>query len=86
MNTDMIHLFLSSCQDWDFIAEQLGTRRSGYQCFCQYKSDSVETTKQRWTIEEDKLLMAVVEKLRVGDFVPWDKVVFSHRFFFFFLG
>jgi len=63
-------------QDWDLIAKQLGTGRSGYQCFAQYQScPVVEVSKQRWTEAEDEQLKAMVEKFRIGDFIPWGQVM-----------
>ncbi|CAH0381864.1 unnamed protein product [Bemisia tabaci] len=69
-------------QDWDEIAKELDTGRSGYQCFMQYKRRLAPINKLgKWTEEEDKLLTDIIEQCRIGSYIPWTKVLyyFEHR-------
>ncbi|PSN48420.1 hypothetical protein C0J52_08626 [Blattella germanica] len=62
-------------QNWDAIANELGTQRSGYQCMCQYQTrlnDSLK--KSKWTSKEDEYLTEVVESCRIGSYIPWAQV------------
>jgi hypothetical protein len=64
-------------QNWDAIAEELGTQRSAYQCMFQYQTrlnDSLR--KSKWTKEEDDYLKEVVEWCRFGSYIPWAKVTY----------
>ncbi|PNF16217.1 hypothetical protein B7P43_G15504 [Cryptotermes secundus] len=64
-------------QNWDGIAQELGTQRSAYQCMFQYQTrlnDSLRRNK--WTKEEDDYLKEVVERCRFGSYIPWGKVTY----------
>jgi hypothetical protein len=64
-------------QNWDAIAQELGTQRSAYQCMFQYQTrlnDSLK--KSNWTKEEDDYLKEVVERCRFGSYIPWAKVTY----------
>lgn len=64
-------------QDWVEIAKAV-EGRSAYQCFVHYqtKFNSKNVLKNvRWTPEEDKRLMECVEKYRIGNIIPWTKVM-----------
>lgn len=64
-------------QDWEEIAKEVGNR-SAYQCFVQYqtKFNSKNVMKNvRWTPEEDKRLIDAVEKYRIGNIIPWTKIM-----------
>ncbi|KAK0163831.1 hypothetical protein PV328_002521 [Microctonus aethiopoides] len=68
-------------QNWNLIAEKLGTRRTCYQCFVRYNtlnppSTSSINTDIPWSQMEDELLNELVEKLRIGDIIPWTLVTF----------
>nr|CAD7261424.1 unnamed protein product [Timema shepardi] len=63
------------CQDWEKIAEDMGTGRTAYQCMCQYQMRLNEHLKRgKWTDEEDRLVKQVVARYRVGSHIPWSKV------------
>nr|CAD7399122.1 unnamed protein product [Timema cristinae] len=63
------------CQDWEQIAEDVGTGRTAYQCMCQYQMRLNENLKRgKWTDEEDRLVKQVVARYRVGSHIPWSKV------------
>ena len=64
-------------QNWDAIAQELGTHRSAYQCMFQYQTrlnDSLR--KSKWTKEEDNYLKEIVERCRFGSYIPWSKVAY----------
>ncbi|KDR18290.1 snRNA-activating protein complex subunit 4 [Zootermopsis nevadensis] len=64
-------------QNWDAIAQELGTQRSAYQCMFQYQTrlnDSLRRSK--WTKEEDDYLKETVERCRFGSYIPWSKVTY----------
>ncbi|XP_069697942.1 snRNA-activating protein complex subunit 4 [Periplaneta americana] len=64
-------------QNWDAIAQELGTKRSGYQCMCQYQTRlNDKLRKSKWTEEEDAYLIEVINKCRIGSYIPWAKVTF----------
>lgn len=63
-------------QNWPEIAKQL-KNRSPYQCFVHYRtvlSERNEPKNTRWTKEEDKILMQLVDKYRIGNLIPWTKI------------
>ncbi|KAK4873359.1 hypothetical protein RN001_015388 [Aquatica leii] len=62
-------------QNWDLIAQELNTNRSGYLVFINYSSTLWNKFKmERFQPEEDEYLLKIVEKCRVGNFIPWRKV------------
>lgn len=67
--------FFSRHQDWDEIAKELGTNRSGYQCFIVYQNKlNTSLRRNTWEAEEDKKLLQIVEECRIGEYIPWGKV------------
>ncbi|KAK3923142.1 snRNA-activating protein complex subunit 4 [Frankliniella fusca] len=65
-------------QDWDKIAEELGTNRSGYQCFIVFQNKLNAALKRNtWEPWEDKKLLQAVERHRIGNFIPWGKVAYD---------
>lgn len=64
-------------QNWDLIAKELGTNRSGYQCFIVYQNKLNENIKRAaWEPHEDQRLVELVEQFRIGDYIPWAKVAY----------
>ncbi|XP_015121843.1 snRNA-activating protein complex subunit 4 [Diachasma alloeum] len=67
-------------QDWDAIADAVGTGRSGYQCIIRYITLmgplNLKNKDVPWTAREDQILINVVESLRVGNYIPWSHVTF----------
>lgn len=61
-------------QDWDNIAKQLNTRRTGYQCFVYYRTNMADNNSKPWTKEEMEYLQRVVNFFREGEHIPWGKV------------
>lgn len=66
-------------QNWSEIA-QCVENRSVYQCFVHYQTHfnnkNAATMKNvRWTSEQDQQLVACVEKYRIGNVIPWTKIM-----------
>ncbi|XP_045463353.1 uncharacterized protein LOC123673016 [Harmonia axyridis] len=62
-------------QNWDLIAEELGTHRSGFSVFLHYSSVLCnQKLRVRFTEEEDKNLLQHVESRRKGCYVPWNTI------------
>ncbi|XP_046409545.1 snRNA-activating protein complex subunit 4 [Neodiprion fabricii] len=64
-------------QNWDLVAEKLGTNRTGYQCFIRFNTNFRNNMLNRnsfWSKEEDQKLIDAVNGLRTGNFIPWGEV------------
>ncbi|XP_062873993.1 snRNA-activating protein complex subunit 4 [Trichomycterus rosablanca] len=62
---------------WDKIAEALGTNRTAFMCFQIYQRYVSKTFKKReWTKEEDQVLKELVEKMRIGNFIPYTQMAY----------
>ncbi|XP_053691009.1 uncharacterized protein LOC128739540 [Sabethes cyaneus] len=64
-------------QDWEGIAKCV-PGRSPYQCFVHYQttfSDLAQIKHEKWTEEEDALLVKLVDENRIGTNIVWNKVV-----------
>lgn len=67
-------------QNWDKIAADLNTGRSGYQCFVYYRTNvKTDSVGRKWTKEEEDVLKKTVEYYREGDYIPWGKVAASMK-------
>lgn len=63
-------------QNWDKIAEELGTNRSGFQCCVQYQTHK-SPYGERWTKAEDNSLKQIIKQYKIKDYIPWKKVVWN---------
>lgn len=62
-------------QNWDAITEKLGTKRSAYQCFIRYNSiKQTPFTGRSWSKQEDKQLVRVLNRLKIGNHIPWAEI------------
>ncbi|CAJ1069368.1 snRNA-activating protein complex subunit 4 [Xyrichtys novacula] len=62
-------------RNWETIAEELGTGRTAFLClqtFQRFISKSLK--RSNWTPEEDALLKELVEKMRIGNFIPYTQM------------
>ncbi|XP_027140161.1 snRNA-activating protein complex subunit 4 isoform X2 [Larimichthys crocea] len=62
-------------RDWESIAEELGTGRTAFLClqtFQRFVSDSLR--RGSWTPSEDALLRELVDKMRIGNFIPYSQM------------
>ncbi|XP_068457821.1 snRNA-activating protein complex subunit 4 [Clinocottus analis] len=60
---------------WDAIAAELGTGRTAFLClqtFQRYVSDSLK--RGVWSPDEDALLRELVDKMRIGNFIPYTQM------------
>ncbi|KAM7415453.1 hypothetical protein PAMA_017794 [Pampus argenteus] len=60
---------------WESIAQQLGTGRTAFMClqtFQRFVSDSLR--RSAWTPAEDALLRVLVDKMRIGNFIPYTQM------------
>lgn len=67
----------NDAQDWNEIAQNVANR-SAYQCFVHYQTvfgDKQIQKHMRWTPDEDGKLIEYVEKYRIGNIIPWTKIV-----------
>ncbi|XP_023015413.2 proximal sequence element A Pbp95 [Leptinotarsa decemlineata] len=69
------------CQRWDEIAKELGTNRSSFIVCSHYFSRLYSKFKKGdFTFEEDRKLLEVINKCRIGSYIPWVKVVKHFKF------
>lgn len=64
-------------QNWQEIAKAV-ENRSVYQCFVHYQTNFNNKSIQknvRWTEEQDQQLIACVGKYRIGNIIPWTKIM-----------
>lgn len=62
-------------QDWDVIAKELNTDRTGYECFYHHQNTiTLDCNDGKWSKEEESHLNNVIEKVKIGDYISWDKV------------
>ncbi|CAK1541053.1 unnamed protein product [Leptosia nina] len=63
-------------QNWDSIAKQLNTNRSPYQCFVYFRTHVTNpSSPKKWTPQEEEYLKRIIEYYRLGNYIPWAKVV-----------
>ncbi|XP_058928886.2 snRNA-activating protein complex subunit 4 isoform X2 [Kogia breviceps] len=62
--------------DWQKIAEELGTCRSAFQCLQKYQQHSPALKRREWTEEEDRVLSRLVQEMRVGNHIPYRRIVY----------
>lgn len=65
-------------KDWDAVAEQLGTGRTGFLCCHRYRLKHAReiASNRKWTAEEDQRLKQLVQRCRIHRFIPWTKVAY----------
>ncbi|XP_078082319.1 snRNA-activating protein complex subunit 4 isoform X2 [Mustelus asterias] len=64
------------CVDWEWIASELQTNRTAFMCLQKYQEFNKELRKKEWTEEEDHMLTELVQKMRVGSFIPYTKIAY----------
>ncbi|KAG7481587.1 hypothetical protein MATL_G00068320 [Megalops atlanticus] len=61
--------------NWDQIAEELGTNRTAFMCLQTHQRYIHKGFKKKaWTKEEDQVLKELVEKMRIGNFIPYTQI------------
>ncbi|XP_030034612.2 snRNA-activating protein complex subunit 4 [Manduca sexta] len=68
----------NNLQDWDDIAQKLGTGRTGYQCFVYYRTNMTnQFNGKKWSQEEIEYLRRLVDYYKEDNYIPWGKVAAS---------
>ncbi|KAM3960689.1 proximal sequence element A Pbp95 [Aphomia sociella] len=67
--------YANTLQDWDKIASELNSGRTGYQCFVYFRTNMNNNfTGQKWTKEEEEYLKRLIEYYKEDEYIPWGKV------------
>ncbi|KAL8174559.1 UNVERIFIED_CONTAM: Myblike DNAbinding domain-containing protein, partial [Gekko kuhli] len=61
------------CLNWDTIAQELGTQRTAFQCLQKFQVNNKEFKRSEWAPEEDRMLLQLVQEMRVGSHIPYRK-------------
>ncbi|XP_021047585.1 snRNA-activating protein complex subunit 4 isoform X2 [Mus pahari] len=62
--------------EWHLVAEELGTSRSAFQCLQKFQQYNKSLKRKEWTEEEDHMLTQLVQEMRVGNHIPYRKIVY----------
>ncbi|XP_012637507.2 snRNA-activating protein complex subunit 4 [Microcebus murinus] len=62
--------------EWQKVAEELGTRRSAFQCLQTFQRHNTALRRREWTEEEDRMLTQLVQEMRVGSHIPYRRIVY----------
>ncbi|XP_051022414.1 snRNA-activating protein complex subunit 4 [Acomys russatus] len=62
--------------EWHLIAEELGTSRSAFQCLQKFQQYNKALKRKEWTEEEDHMLTQLVQEMRVGNHIPYRRIVY----------
>ncbi|XP_018419565.1 PREDICTED: snRNA-activating protein complex subunit 4 [Nanorana parkeri] len=62
--------------DWQAIAQELGTNRTAFQCLQMFQSTNKGFKRSEFTKEEDEMLTHFVQRMRVGEHIPYNKIYY----------
>ncbi|XP_063791885.1 snRNA-activating protein complex subunit 4 [Pseudophryne corroboree] len=62
--------------NWEEIAQELGTERTAFQCLQRFQLSNKEFKRKEFTKEEDEILTHFVQRMRVGDHIPYRKIAY----------
>ncbi|NXE39735.1 SNPC4 protein, partial [Ptilorrhoa leucosticta] len=62
--------------DWQSIAQELGTKRTPFQCLQKYQIYNKDLKRKEWTKHEDQMLLELVQEMRVGSHIPYKKIAY----------
>ncbi|XP_038011986.1 snRNA-activating protein complex subunit 4 [Motacilla alba alba] len=62
--------------DWQAIAQELGTNRTPFQCLQKYQIYNKDLKRKEWTKREDRMLLELVQEMRVGSHIPYKKIAY----------
>ncbi|KFQ93024.1 snRNA-activating protein complex subunit 4, partial [Nipponia nippon] len=62
--------------DWQTIAQELGTNRTPFQCLQKYQVYNKDLKRKEWTKDEDRMLLELVQEMRVGSHIPYKKIAY----------
>uniref|UniRef100_A0A4W5M633 Small nuclear RNA activating complex, polypeptide 4 n=1 Tax=Hucho hucho TaxID=62062 RepID=A0A4W5M633_9TELE len=61
--------------NWDQIADKLGTNRTAFMCLQTYQRYiCTDFRRRRWGGAEDEILRELVEKMRIGNYIPYTQI------------
>ncbi|XP_073455760.1 snRNA-activating protein complex subunit 4 isoform X2 [Aquarana catesbeiana] len=60
--------------DWQAIAQELGTQRTAFQCLQTFQRNNKAFKRSEFTKEEDEMLKHFVQRMRVGEHIPYKKI------------
>ncbi|KAM5145478.1 snRNA-activating protein complex subunit 4 [Mantella aurantiaca] len=60
--------------DWQAIAQELGTKRTAFQCLQMFQSNNKEFKRSEFNKEEDEMLIHFIQRMRVGEHIPYNKI------------
>ncbi|NXO42896.1 SNPC4 protein, partial [Locustella ochotensis] len=63
-------------QDWQTIAQELGTNRTAFQCLQKFQIYNKDFKRKEWTKHEDQMLLELVQGMRVGNHIPYKKIAY----------
>uniref|UniRef100_A0A673XXV4 Small nuclear RNA activating complex, polypeptide 4 n=1 Tax=Salmo trutta TaxID=8032 RepID=A0A673XXV4_SALTR len=62
-------------RNWDQIADKLGTNRTAFMCLQTYQRYiCTDFRRRRWGGVEDEILRELVEKMRIGNYIPYTQI------------
>nr|XP_005987488.2 PREDICTED: snRNA-activating protein complex subunit 4 [Latimeria chalumnae] len=62
--------------DWETIARELGTNRTAFMCLQKYQFYNKDFKKKEWTKKEDRMLKELVQRMRIGNYIPYKKIAY----------
>ncbi|CAI9546721.1 unnamed protein product [Staurois parvus] len=60
--------------NWESIAQELGTQRTAFQCLQMFQRNNKAFKRSEFTKEEDEILTNFVQRMRVGEHIPYKKI------------
>nr|DBA21141.1 TPA: hypothetical protein GDO54_017837 [Pyxicephalus adspersus] len=62
--------------NWEVIAQELGTNRTAFQCLQVFQRNNKDFKRSEFTKEEDEILTHFVQRMRVGEHIPYSKIAY----------
>ncbi|CAH2221392.1 snRNA-activating complex subunit 4 isoform X1, partial [Pelobates cultripes] len=60
--------------NWQAITQELGTKRTAFQCLQKYQQLNKDFRRKEFTKEEDDMLTDLVQQMRVGNHIPYRRI------------
>ncbi|XP_063288942.1 snRNA-activating protein complex subunit 4 isoform X1 [Pelobates fuscus] len=60
--------------NWQAITQELGTKRTAFQCLQKYQQLNKDFRRKEFTKEEDDMLTHLVQQMRVGNHIPYRRI------------
>jgi hypothetical protein len=77
-SVEQLLLYRNGFVDWEYVAAEVGNRRSALHCFMRFQQrHNTSLDKRRWTFQEDEKLKKLVNRCNISThFVPWQKIAY----------